>query len=225
MSTWLSALTKPSVTNDAPTEQELRRTDWAVVITLLLALFLGLGIRNNAMNASRSVELGDGLPTLKVPSNWITDTPEGALLKASNPSSPSIFNAELTVTTRPLAAGQDAVAARTAVGLQHTQDLLHYRELEAVPVTVDGQSGILVTYAYVADPTREQGAIAPPVVVQAQDLIFPSGDNQALIVTIATDAATWDEEADSVRLIQDSLGMKIQETPAVTGEFEEGGQQ
>jgi hypothetical protein len=225
MSTWLTALTKPSVTNEPPTQRELSRIDWAVIVTVLFALFLGLGIRNNARNASRTVELGEGLPTIKVPSDWITGSPEGTLLEARNPRSPSIFNAQLTITTRPLAAGEDAVAARTALGLQRTQKLEHYRELKANTVTVNGQPGILVTYAYVADPTREQGAIAPPVVVEAQDLIFPSGDNQALIVTIATDAATWDEEAASVKLIQDSLGMKIQETPVATDVIEEGGEQ
>jgi hypothetical protein len=228
MATWLNTFTKPSVTNEAPSERELSRIDWAVIITVIFALFLGFGIRNNASTASRTVELGEGLPSIEIPNNWITGTPEGMLLQARNPRSPSIFNAELTVATRPLAAGEDAVAARTAIGLKRSQELEHYRELEAMPVTVDGQPGILVTYAYIADPTREQGSIAPPVVVQAQDLIFPSGENQALIVTIATDAATWDEESTSVNIIQESLGMRIVEnepvTESATEEFEEGGQ-
>ena len=128
-----------------------------------------------------------------------------------------------------MAVGEDAVMARTALGLQRSQDLLRYRELDAVTVTVNGQPGILVTYAYVADPTREQGAIAPPVVVQAQDLIFPSGENQALIVTVAADAATWDEEEPAIQIIMDSLDVEIQEVEAVTeqatAEFEEGGEQ
>jgi hypothetical protein len=238
MSTWLDALGKPSITNEPPTEAELSRIDWAMIVTLLFALFLGLGIRNNAVTASRTVELGEGLPSIKVPDNWITGQPEGLLLEASNPRSPSIFNAELNVAVLALPPGQDAVAARTVVSLQRTQELDRYRELDAEAVTVlDGTEGILVTYAYVADPTREQGAIAPPVVVQAQDLIFPIGEN-AVIVTVATDAATWDEELPSVRLIQDSLDMEVQDeevviepdtevdadTDADTDEFEEGGQ-
>jgi hypothetical protein len=224
MTAWLNSLTKPSITNEAPTDKEIRRSDIAVFITVIFALFLGFGIRNNASTASRTVELGEGLPAIEIPDNWITGTPEGMLLQARNPRSPSIFNAELAVTTRPLAAGEDAVAARTGLALQRTQELVRYRELEAVPVIVKGEDGILVTYAYVADPTREQGGIAPPVVVQAQDLIFPSGDGQALIVTVATDASTWDEEEPSIRIIQDSLGMQIQETDVTATEFEEGGE-
>jgi hypothetical protein len=222
MSAWLSTLAKPSITNEPPTEGELSRIDIAMIVTLLFALFLGLGVRNNVVNASRTVALGEGLPSVKVPTNWITGQPEGSLLYASNPRSPSIFNAELNVTTRPLPVGQDIVSVRTGLGLQRSQDLLRYRELDAQAVTVNGAQGVLVTYAYVADPTREQGAVAPPVVVQAQDLIFPNGNN-AMIVTIATDATTWDEEEKAVQLIQDSLNMEILETEVVS-EFQEGEQ-
>lgn len=233
MATWLSSLSKPSITNDPPSERDLSRLDIAVIVTVLFALFLGLGIRNNAVSASRTIELGEGLPSIKIPNNWITGQPEGYLLHARNPRSPSVFNAEVMVMTRPLTAGQDAVAARTSLGLQRTQDLLRYRELSAEAVTVNGQPGILVTYAYVADPTREQGQVAPPVVVQAQDLIFPSGSN-AVIVTIAADAATWEDEEAAILLIQESLDMELQDTEIVTNtgttttvtpaELEEGGE-
>jgi hypothetical protein len=224
MSTWLSFLPTPSVTNEPPTERELSRIDWAVIITVLFALFLGFGIRNNASNVSHDVSLGEGLPTIRVPNNWITGTPEGMLLHATNPRSPSIFNTELMVTTRPLAAGEDARAARTAVGLQHTQNLLRYRELSVDNVTVDGVPGLLVTYAYVSDPTRDQGAIAPPVVVQGQDLIFPSSENQALIVTTLSDISAWEEEEKVIDIIYDSLDVDILETD-LRGEFEEGVEQ
>ena len=103
MSTWLTTLTKPSVTNEPPSEGELSRIDIAVIITVIFALFLGFGIRNNAVSASRTVELGEGLPTIKIPDNWITGQPEGMLLQARNPRSPSIFNAEVTVITRAFA--------------------------------------------------------------------------------------------------------------------------
>lgn len=221
MSTWIASLTNPSVTNEPPSEQDLSRIDLAVIVTILFALFLGFGIRNNAMNASNTVELGEGLPSIEVPSNWITGRPEGMLFRARNPRSASVFNSQLTVMTRPLESGQDAVAARTSLGLKRTQELLRYRELEAEPVTVNGQPGILVTYAYVADPTREQGGIAPPVVVQAQDLIFVNGNN-AVIITFAADAANWDREQASLDIIQNSLNIQIQNNAVDT--FEEGGE-
>ncbi len=207
-----------------PAKRNWHASIWAVIVIVIFALFLGFGIRNNAITASRTIELGAALPSLKIPNNWITGTPAGVLFYALNPRSPSIFNAEVSVTTLPIAIGQDIAAARTSLGLQRTQTLFRYRELSAMPVTVKGQDGILVTYAYIADPSREQGSIAPPVVVQAQDLLFPSGENQALVVTFAADASTWDAEEASIQLIQDSLGMKNQENILATGEFEEGGE-
>jgi hypothetical protein len=224
MTTWLNSLTKPSVTNEPPTEKELSRIDIAVIVTVIFALFLGFGISNNARYASRTVELGEGMPAIRIPANWISGSSEESLLHARNPRSSSAFNAELTVTTRPLAAGEDARAARTAIGLQHTQNLLRYRELTVERVTVNGAEGLLVTYAYVADPTREQGAIAPPVVVQAQDLIFPTSDNQAAIVTITADSATWDGQQAAIDLIYDSLNVDVIETD-LRGELEEGGEE
>lgn len=223
MATWLNALTTPSVTNEPPSAKDLSRIDIAVIVTLIFALFLGFGIRNNARTASRTIELGAGLPSIDIPSNWITGAAEGVLLHARNPRSSSSFNTELVVTTRALPAGEDARGARTAVGMKRTQELLRYRELGVDRVTVDGQEGLLVTYAYVADPSRDQGGNAPPVVVQAQDLIFPSGNGQAAIITIASDASTWDKQQAAIDLIYDSLKVKILATD-LRGESEEGGE-
>lgn len=208
MTTLLARLTKPSETNEAPTERDLFRTEIAVIVVFIFALFLGIGIRGNAMNNHRTVTLGDGLPRIAVPAGWITGEVEGALFYARNPRSPGFFNSEVLVATRSIA-GEEAnvVTVRTGLGLQRTQDLLRYRELEAQAVTVNNQPALLVTYAYVADPTRDQGAIAPPVVVQAQDLIFGVGDT-AVIVTVAADAAHWDAQEAFFQMIYRSLNVR-----------------
>lgn len=207
MTALLARLAKPSVTNEPPTREELLRTEIAVIVAVLFALFLGIGIRNNAINNQRTVRLGDGLPSIAVPAGWITGQPEGTLLYARSPRTRSLFNTELTVTTRELTGEATLATVRTGLALQRTQDLLRYRELEARSVTVNGQPGILVTYAYVADPTRDQGAIAPPVVVEAQDLLFTAG-NSVVIVTVAADAALWDEESVYAGLIHRSLNVR-----------------
>jgi hypothetical protein len=158
MSTLLTALTKPSVTNEPPAEAELRRNDIAVLVLLLFALFLGWGIRNNVVNASTEIELGEGLPSISIPYGWITGKSDEYLLEARNRGSASIFDAEVRVTARPLTQNENLVSARTALGVQRTQELLRYRELSADPVNVGNTPGMVVTYAYVADPTREAGA-------------------------------------------------------------------
>lgn len=216
MTALLARLTKPSVTNEPPSAQDLVRTEIAVVVVVLFALFLGIGIRNNAVNNHRSVRLGEGLPSIAVPNGWITGQPEGTLLHARSPRTRSSFNTEMTVTARELTGEATLATVRTGLGLQRTQELLHYRELEAQAVTVNGRPGILVTYAYVADPTRDQGALAPPVVVEAQDLIF-TVDNNALIVTVAADATLWEAESTYVGLIHRSLNVRQVQAQEVQG--------
>ena len=207
MSSMLAKLAKPSITNEPPSPRDLRLVDIAVLATVIFALFLGLGIRNNALYSSREIALGEGLPVLAVPNNWITGEDDESVFYARNPSSPSTFDTEMRVQTRPLAEGETAATVRTALGVQRSQQLLRYREIAADRVTVDGEPGLLVTYAYIADPTRDQGALAAPVVVQAEDLIFTRGGS-AIIVTLAADAADWDEEQVYFRLVQNSLAVR-----------------
>lgn len=209
MSSLLMALTKPSVTNEPPSDFEIRRNDLALLITVIFALFLGFGIRNNAVNASRTVELGENLPTVQLPARWITGESEGYIVEARNPRSPSIFDSEVKIATRPLNPDENMVTARSGLSIQRTQELLRYRELSADAVTVEGEPGILVTYAYIADPTRPSGALAAPVVVQAQDLVFVDPDSsQVVVVTTAADASDWDEEERYFRIVHNSLKVR-----------------
>jgi hypothetical protein len=213
MASFLANLTKPSVTNAPPPPGEQWRNDIAVVAILIFALFLGYGIRNNALVASRDVALGEGLPTLKIPRNWTSGSSDDYVLEARDVRSASIFDPEVKVAVRPLRADETLGLVRTGLGMQRTQALLRYRELSAETVRVTGgRDGVLVTYAYVDDPSRAAGALSAPVVVLAQDLIFLV-DDQAVIVTTAADAAGWSE--DQFRVIYDSLRMNIQDVSMV----------
>ena len=70
MSMLLERLTKPSPTNEAPDASELRRNDLLVAGVVLFALFLAFGIRNQVLNASKSVQLGENLPRISYPDRW-----------------------------------------------------------------------------------------------------------------------------------------------------------
>lgn len=211
MATLLARVFQPSVTNHPPTKAELRRNDIIVIIWFLFALFLGIGIRNRVLSASSTVELGEGLPSLAIPARWITGSDADSVVYARNPRSPSIFDAEMRVSTRPLKAGENLVLARTALGAQRTQRYNYYRELFAEKVTVlNGVEGSLVTYAYVADPTRNSGAVAPPVVVQAQDLIFVTNGN-LVVVSVAADAGEWEDDQRDFDAIFNSLNLRVTE--------------
>ncbi|MCC9076271.1 hypothetical protein FKZ61_009125 [Litorilinea aerophila] len=208
MTQLIRLLAKPSVTNAPPEPEDIRRNDLILIVWVAFVLFLGFGIQLRALNASRPVSLGEDLPTLSVPASWIGQRAGDLAFRVKNPQSASSFDAEISAFVRPLKEGETLVAARTAWGLRRSQSLDRYRELWAESVTVlDGQPAVLVTYAYVADPTRAAGAVAPPVVVQAQDLLFVL-DGHLVVVTVAADAVEWEAEAPHFRLVFDSLNLK-----------------
>jgi hypothetical protein len=208
MASLLNALARPSVTNEPPTQAELRRNDIVMVALLIFALFLGFGIRGRQVTAARTVDLSPTL-TIDLPANWISGQSDTLLYYARNPRSPSIFSSEVSVFSRTLQPDENLVTARTNFSLRRTQELPRYRELVAEDVTVlGGEPAFRITYAYVADPSRESGAIAPPVVVQAQDLFFVR-DNALYVVTVASDINIWDEANKDFSVVFDSLRLQL----------------
>ena len=207
MSGLLGAMRTPSTTNQPPTARQILRSDLATVIWIALILLLGLGIRNSTLNANKTVEL-DGLPAMAIPAKWMPGTADALAFFARSPGSRSTFDTEMAVFTRALKEEETLVAARTAWGVKRSQDMSRYRELAADPVTVlDGQPAALITYAYVADPTRLAGAGSPPVVVQGQDLLF-AYDSKLVVVSVAADATAWDSAQKDFDIIFGSLQLQ-----------------
>jgi hypothetical protein len=208
MAGFVARLRAPSRTSQPPAPGELWRNDLAVLVTVLFALFLGLGIRNGALTAQRSFALGAGLPTIAYPAGWHTDSTEALHFQAINPASASSFDARLAVSLQEGRSDQSLDLARAAWALRRSQELMFYRELAAEPVTVlDGQPALRTRFAFVADPTRAQGATGLPVVVEAEDLLFLAGD-QLVVISVAADATQWREEARHFGLVYDSLKVR-----------------
>ncbi len=210
-------LLKPSITNEAPSAGEAWRNDLAMLATVLFALFLGIGIRNQSLNASQLIELGDGLPSISAPAGWLTQQADSGNFQVRNPESASTFDSEIAVLIRPLEGNQTLDRVRVNGSLQRSKELEFYRELEGQTVEVrpqigrtrtDAISGVLTTYAYVADPTLASGANGLPVVVEAQDLLFIY-DKNLYVVTLAADASAWDNEAKNFQRVLDSLRLTI----------------
>jgi len=96
--------------------------------------------------------------------------------------------------------------------LARTQQLERFRNLSAdVARGPDGSPALLLTYAYIADPTRESGSLGLPVVVKGQDLLFIANDgiaNRLVAVTVAADATEWAAHADAFAGLFASLGIR-----------------
>lgn len=208
MATWIERLSKPSPTNEPPTKSELRRNDLLVAGIVLFALFLAFGIRNQVLNASESVRLGENLPRIAYPAGWRVQDSDGALLHAVNAGSPSGFDTQLLVTSRALRSDETLEDARADRGIKLATSLNGYRELGSEHMTVRGdQPALVTTYAYIADPTLDMGAMGLPVVVEAQDIMFLQ-DGQFVIVTLAADANDWEDEQNEFAIVTNSLRLQ-----------------
>ena len=208
MNNLVARLRAPSITNRPPGRAEVLRNDLAVLVALLIALLLGLGIREQARKAHRSYDLGDGLPKIWYPAGWLSGQPGFLHFQASNPASPSSYDARVDVILRDRKPEETLDLARANWGLQRSQDLLLYREFDSTPATVlDGQPALLTRYAYVADPTRDSGASGLPVVVEGEDLLF-FADNKLVVATVSADANHWEVETRHFQLVFDSLKMQ-----------------
>lgn len=208
MTSWVQRLTEPSPTNEAPTPGELRRNDLLVAALVLFVLFLAFGIRNQVLNASTTVRLGENMPRIAYPERWRTQTTEGTLLHVINPGSSSTFDSQMVVVGRPIRTDESIEDARSGRAINLATTLPGYRELEAERMVVlDGQPALVTTYAYIADPTFDAGATGLPVVVEAQDIMFLGG-GQFLAVTLAADANDWEEEERNFAIITNSLRLQ-----------------
>ncbi|MFN8486872.1 MAG: hypothetical protein U0350_04715 [Caldilineaceae bacterium] len=218
MTNVLNTLRKPSLTSPTPTLWDIRRNDVAMLVWCALLIALGIGLRNYALNRSRSLALGNGLPTIAYPAGWSTSKSEKLALQAKNLSSLNGFSAEIEVFTRDLKANETLDLARSDWSLKRSQALLQYRELAADNVKLLGNlPGLLVTYAYIADPSRETGANNLPVVVEAQDLVFVQA-NKLIVVTTAADTNAWASEAQHFQIVHNSLKVQpVESKSAVEG--------
>jgi hypothetical protein len=213
----LERIRQPSITNQPPGPFEMHRNDLAVMVVVLFAFFLSVGVRQQARSVSRGLELGDGLPTLRYPAGWLTSQPDFLHFQARNPASASIFDAQMDVVLRDLKDEESLERARAAWGLQRSQELLQYRELAVeTGVVLENQPALRITYGYVADPTRESGANALPVVVQAQDLLFVQS-SKLVVVTVAADANAWQTEVDHFQVVWRGVQWQNDSTSASAG--------
>jgi len=220
MASLFSSISKPSITNQPPDVSERRRNDWVIVLWLILMLLLGIGLRSRALNASQTLTLGENLPRIAYPAGWSVTEAADLALQAKNLASASSFDSEIDVFTRALKADETLALARSGWGIRRSGNLNQYRELDSENVTVrDDIPGLLTTYVYIADPSRDSGANGLPIVVEAQDLLFVQ-NNQLIVVTTAADADEWENEAHPFGLVHRSLDVQ-----PVAFTLAEGGQQ
>lgn len=211
MTMWVDRLIKPSPTSEAPGPREQLRNDIAVTVTVLFALFLALGIRNQVYSASKLATLNEGGVRIAYPERWAARSDADGAFTAVHRGSPSTYDSRVEVTSRPLNPDETLELARFDRGLKLATELGGYRELEAAPMQVlNGVPALVTTYGFVADPTRDAGATGLPVVVEAQDILFAK-DGVLYVVSLRADAADWAATARDFAIVTNSL--RLEEAP------------
>jgi len=163
-----------------PTPAEFARNDWALVITALIALLVGLVLRVVITTQTNTYAIPGGAAVV-YPANWVADTTTGEnLFSTSNPRSGSTFATHMSLLSAPLAANSTLSDAAIQWTLDLTNERQHFRSISSEAVRVAGTDGVRITYAYVAD-AGGSSLSQLPVVVQATDtLVLVNGQVYAL---------------------------------------------
>lgn len=163
-----------------PTPAEFARNDWALVITALIALLVGLVLRVVITTQTNTYAIPGGAAVV-YPANWVADTTTGEnLFSTSNPRSGSTFATHMALLSAPLAANSTLSDAAIQWTLDLTNERQHFRSISSEAVRVAGTDGVRITYAYVAD-AGGSSLSQLPVVVQATDtLVLVNGQVYAL---------------------------------------------
>lgn len=222
MTLWIDHFIKPSETNEPPSPREQLRNDLAVTVTVLFALILALGIRNQVYTSSNFTTLNAGAVRIAYPERWVMRSHGEGAFTAIHLGSPSTYDTRVDVSSRPLGANETIDLARFDRGLRLSGEVAGYRELEAVEMEVlNGTPAIVTTYGFIADPTRDAGAIGLPVVVEAQDIIFVQND-MVYVISMSADAVAWTANARNFAVVTDSLRLQ-ERTQMAAGSAAAGG--
>jgi hypothetical protein len=182
MTMWVDRLIKPSPTREAPGPREQLRNDIAVTVTVLFALFLALGIRNQVHSASKLATLNDGDLRIAYPERWAARSDDSASFTAVHRGSPSTYDSRVEVTSRPLNPDETLELARFDRGLKLATELGGYRELEAAPMQV--LNGVFL-------PSSPPTASSPTRRATPGQLGCPSSSRRRTSCLCRTACSTW----------------------------------
>jgi len=175
-----------------PTPAEFARNDWALALTAVIALLIGLVLRITITTQTNTYAIPGGAAVV-YPSNWVADTTASEnLFNTSNPRSGSTFATHIALLSAPLGAN----STLSDVAIQWTLDLSnereHFRSISSQATRAAGTDGVKITYAYVAD-VGSSSLSQLPVVVQATDtLLLVNG--QVYVLRYEADATVYNDD-------------------------------
>jgi len=164
-----------------------RWISWVIIVLVVVALVLGWVVKSAAENRTTLFDAG-GI-SLRYPAGWVrsTDVQLPILLQVSD-NLVQPFRTTLTLQRRPLPpdATSPLAAIQQNLALERARAWTAYRVLQTEePASVEGRTGMHVTFAYV-EANRNPFLETMPVVMHGEDYLFAvGGDGYVVTVTAA----------------------------------------
>lgn len=178
-----------------------RYSDWAVIVVTLVAVFLGWLLMSNVQ--SRAIPFDAGGVKGQMPAGWVTDQADTGVVLHTTELGGSGFGTTYQLEVVPVAGETNPADVASLYSIDRAQNLNTVRVLDQQDVTVNGQNGYKVTYAFVdADPDLTRADI--PVVVRGVDYFFVAGDH-AVVVTYRANEDNYEADFGRFRRFLESL--------------------
>jgi hypothetical protein len=178
-----------------------RYSDWAVIVVTLVAVILGWLLMSNVQ--SRSIPFEAGGVKGQIPAGWLTDQAAKGVVLHTTELGGSGFGTTYQVEVVPVASGTKPADVAGLYSVNRAQELNTVRVLDQQDVTVNGQNGYKVTYAYV-DASSDLTRVDVPVVVRGVDYFFVAGDH-AVVATYHANEANYAADFARFRRFLESL--------------------
>jgi hypothetical protein len=178
-----------------------RDTDCAVIVVTLVAVLLGWLLMSSVQ--SRSVPFDNGGVKGQMPAGWVTDLAEAGVVLHTTSLGGSGFGTTYQLEVVPVAGDTSPANVASLYSLNRAKDLTSVRILDQQDVTVNGQNGYKVTYAFV-DADSDLTRANVPVVVRGADYFFVAGDH-AVVATYRANEDNYEADFGRFRRFLESL--------------------
>lgn len=175
----------------AKTLRRDRWADWAVIALVVLAVLLGVWLRQATLYRAEDFTLGDAGISGRVFTGWVRQTGTDPLLTVRNPLSGS-FNTVLELRSRALADEADPVLALDALALERAATVDAYKTLSTSRVVVHSQTATQRTFTYVVVDHNPYVDRLPEVVRGVDVALRAKG--RVIVVTYLAGSATFDAD-------------------------------
>jgi hypothetical protein len=178
-----------------------RYSDWAVIVVTLVAVLLGWLLMSNVQ--SRAVPFEAGGVKGQMPAGWVTDLAEAGVVLHTSELGGSGFSTTYQLEVMPVANDGNPASVASFYSIDRAQNLSTVRVLDQQDVSVNGQDGYKVTYAFV-DANSDLTRADVPVVVRGVDYFFVAGDH-AVVVTYQAGEDNYEADFGRFRRFLESL--------------------